>query len=307
MICACADDRFDALAAALASLAEQSLPPAETIVVIDHNPALAERVRERWPQILVATNDETRGVSTTRNVGVAASTGAIVAFLDDDAVASPDWIERMLAVYERPEVMAAGGAIEPLWESRPPRWFPVEFGWVVGCGYRGLPEELSSVRNVIGTNMSFRRDVFDGIDGFDHAIGRVGRLPVGCDETELCVRALQRWPERTIVYDPAMRVGHRVPQRRTKLSYFVARCYGEGRSKALIGERVGRRASLSTELRYTTHVLPSGVARGLRDAASGDASGAARSGAIVAGLAVTSAGFAMAWVRAIPARLRGRF
>lgn len=232
-----------------------------------------------------------RGVSTTRNAGVAAARGAVIAFLDDDAVAAPDWLERMLHAYEETSVMAAGGAIEPLWETRRPAWFPPEFGWVVGCGYTGLPDRPTKVRNVIGTNMSFRRDLFETIGGFDAAIGRVGRIPVGCDETELCVRAHQRWPGRAIVYDPDIRVSHRVPAHRTRFKYFLSRCYGEGRSKALISDRVGSRDALSTELRYVTRVLPAGVARGLLGALAGDPSGLGRSAAILAGLAVTSIGF----------------
>jgi hypothetical protein len=144
--------------------------------------------------------------------------------------------------------------------------------------------------------MSFRRDVFDAIGGFDSAIGRVGSLPVGCDETELCVRARQRWPERKIVHDPRVKVSHRVPLRRANLKYFVTRCYGEGRSKALVSERVGQRDALSTELRYATRILPAGVWHGIRDALVGDRHGLGRAGAIVVGLAVTSAGFAAARV-----------
>ena len=250
---------------------------------------------------MVAENDSVRGVSATRNVGVDRARGEVIAFLDDDAVAAPDWVGNMLRVYEEDAVMAVGGDIQPLWQTRQPAWFPDEFGWVVGCGYKGLPDRPTAVRNVIGTNMSFRRTVFDGIGGFDSAIGRVGSVPVGCDETELCVRAHQRWPERKIVHDPGVRVAHRVPARRTSLKYFIGRCYGEGRSKALISERVGQRDALSTEVRYVTHVLPAGVWRGLGDALLGDGSGLGRAAAIITGLTVTSIGFLGARVGGAPA------
>jgi glucosyl-dolichyl phosphate glucuronosyltransferase len=302
VICASADERFDDLVAATASVQAQTVRPRETIVVVDHNPSLAARVRERIAEVVVKENLGARGVSTTRNTGVAAARGAVVAFLDDDAIAAPDWLERMLHAYQETSVMAVGGAIEPLWETGRPAWFPPEFGWVVGCSYTGLPDRPATVRNVIGTNMSFRSDVFEAIGGFDSAIGRVGRLPVGCDETELCVRAHHRWPERTIVYDPHILVSHRVPARRTRVAYFLSRCYGEGRSKALISGRVGSRDALSTELRYVTRVLPAGVARGLRDTLAGDPSGVGRSAAILAGLAVTSIGFLSARI----AHLSGR-
>ena len=307
VICACADERFRDLVSAVESVAAQSAPALETIVVVDHNPGLAARLRERRGGLVVAENLETRGVSATRNIGIAAARGEVIAFLDDDAIAAADWIERMLAVYAADaSVMAVGGEIEPLWQVAPPAWFPGEFGWVVGCSYTGLPTSATDVRNVIGTNMSFRREVFDAVGGFDSSIGRVGRTPVGCDETELCVRARQHWPSRRIVFDPRVKVSHRVPVRRTRLRYFLLRCYGEGRSKALISERVGQRDALSTELRYVTHVLPAGVLKGIRDTLVGDGAGLGRAAAIVAGLAATSLGFLRVRVGGAPARLLAR-
>ena len=307
VICACADERFGDLVGAVESVAAQSVPALETIVVVDHNPGLAAKVRARCGGVVVADNLETRGVSATRNVGLATARGDVIAFLDDDAVAAGDWIERMLAVYAADgAVMAVGGEIEPLWQAPPPAWFPAEFGWVVGCGYTGLPTRATAVRNVIGTNMSFRREVFDAVGGFDSAIGRVGRVPVGCDETELCVRARQHWPSRRIVFDPQVKVSHRVPVRRARLRYFLLRCYGEGRSKALISERVGQRDALSTELRYVTHVLPAGVLKGIRDALFGDGAGLGRAAAILAGLTATSLGFLRVRVGGAPARLLAR-
>jgi GT2 family glycosyltransferase len=291
VICACADERFGDLGDAIESVAVQTVPAVETIVVVDHNPGLAERVGAGWPGVIVIENAEERGVSPARNTGLVAAKGSVIAFLDDDAVAAPDWLENMLRVYAEEAVMAVGGDIEPLWQSGRPAWFPSEFGWVVGCGYTGLPREPAAVRNVIGTNMSFRRDVFDAIGGFDSAIGRVGRLPVGCDETELCIRARRHWPERKIVHDPSVKVSHRVPSRRANLKYFVSRCYGEGRSKALVSDRVGQKDALSTEMRYATRTLPAGVWHGITDAVVGDRYGLGRAGAIVVGLAVTSAGF----------------
>ena len=104
------------------------------------------------------------------------------------------------------------------------------------------------------------------------------------------MRAHQRWPARTIIYDPGVRVAHRVPARRASVAYFLARCYGEGRSKALVSERVGRRDALSSELAYATRVLPAGVAaRAARRDRAATAPASARATAIVAGLAATAA------------------
>jgi hypothetical protein len=140
--------------------------------------------------------------------------------------------------------------------------------------------------------MSFRREVFDEVGGFRTEIGRVGSTPAGCEETELCIRAGQRWPERQVLYDPLVRVRHRVPARRGEWSYFLSRCFAEGRSKAVVARLAGAGDALSTERSYALRVLPAGVARGIRDTLSGrDRAGFRRAGAIVAGLSVTAAGF----------------
>jgi hypothetical protein len=145
--------------------------------------------------------------------------------------------------------------------------------------------------------MSFRREVFDEVGGFDSRIGRQGALPIGCDETELCIRAGRRWPDRDVVYDPAARVAHNVPAQRGSWRYFVSRCYSEGRSKAVVARLVGSQRALTTELRYTTHVLPAGFVSSLNDALfRADRNGFARAAAIVVGLGCTSLGFAAGWI-----------
>ena len=299
VICTYSSERWDDLVHAVDSVRGQTVEPLEIVLVVDHDQELVRRARERWPDISVIENPRQRGVSNARNAGVVRAGGSVIAFLDDDATAHPRWLESMLRVYEDSSVIGVGGNIEPDWEAGRPRWFPDEFGWVVGCAYTGLPDHRSPVRNVIGANMSFRRDVFGELGGFESRLGRVGTLPIGCDETEFSIRVGQRWPERRIVYDPDVRVRHRVPARRGRWGYFVSRCYAEGRSKALVASLVGSRDALSTELRYSIRVLPAGIARGVRDAvAEGDASGLGRAGAIVAGLVATALGFAGGWVEA---------
>lgn len=293
VICAYSLDRWSDLVAAVQSGIYQSASPREVIVVVDHNPTLLGLVRSRLPEVVAIENTRPRGLSGARNSGIAAASGAIVAFLDDDAVAALDWLARLAASFADDRVMGVGGTIEPHWEDAAPRWFPQEFLWVVGCTYRGMPETTAQIRNPIGANMAFRRDVFDEIGGFQSGIGRLGTRPVGCEETELCIRASQRWPHREVRYEPRARVWHRVPSSRARWTYFRDRCYAEGLSKALVSQLVGASDGLSSERTYTLRTLPAGACKGLGDGLMrGDLSGAARAVAIVAGLAVTTAGYA---------------
>ena len=156
IICAYADARWDALRAAIQSLRDQTVRPSELIVVIDHNPPLFERARRAFEGARVAENQQARGLSGARNTGVALARGEVLAFLDDDACAAADWLERLLSGYSDASVIGVGGAIQPQWAAARPAWFPAEFDWVVGCTYRGMPVAQAPVRNLIGANMSLR-------------------------------------------------------------------------------------------------------------------------------------------------------
>ena len=292
VICAYTEDRWDDLLAAIASCASQTHPPQETIVVSDHNPALLARLHAQAPSAFAIANAERQGLSGARNSGVAVAVGEIVAFLDDDAVADADWLQWLTAPYVDETVIGVGGAIDPIWPRSRPLGLPPEFDWVVGCSYRGLPETQSPVRNMIGANMSLRRAVFEEVGGFRSGMGRIGATPLGCEETELCIRARRRHPTASIIYEPRARVLHRVSPGRTGWRYFRARCYAEGLSKAAVAGHAGRRDGLASERSYTLRTLPRGVLRGIVETLTlRDTAGVLRGLGILAGLLVTTSGY----------------
>lgn len=297
VICAYTLDRWADLVASVESARQQRPSPREVIVVIDHNDDLLRRAQvELLPSIVVA-NIGTRGLSGARNSGVDAASGDIVAFLDDDAAAAEGWLAALTAPFADPHVVGTGGGAEAVWTAPRPSWFPDEFGWVVGCSYRGLPVTRAPVRNPIGCNMAFRRAALLEVGGFRDEVGRVGTLPAGCEETELSIRLLDSRPTDTIMFEPAAVVHHHVAANRSQWSYFRSRCYHEGRSKAVVSRLRGRRSGLSSEFRYTAVVLPTGVGRALGSVVHGDLAGLGRAAAIVAGLGFTTAGYLAAGVR----------
>jgi glycosyltransferase involved in cell wall biosynthesis len=299
VICVYTEERWSDIVAAVASVAVQRVPPLETIVVVDHNPDLGRRVRKELPSVRVVDNDGSRGLSDARNGGVRAARGETIAFLDDDARADPGWTKAMLAGYADPAVAGVGGTARPIWQTGSrPHWMPEEFDWVVGCSYRGQPTHPARVRNFLGCNMSFRREAFDAAGRFDTAVGRVGTRPVGGEETEFCIRLQRAWPSAILLYDPAVAVSHAVPASRARWGYFLSRCYSEGLSKAIVSRLAGADAGLASERRYVAATLPLGALRHLGHVFTRrDPAGLARAGAIVVGLAVTTAGYLVGRVR----------
>jgi GT2 family glycosyltransferase len=294
VVCTYTDRRRPELLDALRSLRRQSRDPHEVIVVVDHNPALLGWLRAQAPDVLAIENRQGPGLSGARNSGVRTARGSVVAFLDDDAVADAGWVECLSAAYRDPAILGAGGSVLPDWERRP-SWFPEEFEWVVGCTYRGLPLRRSAVRNLIGCNMSFRREVFEQLGGFTTRLGRVAGRPLGCEETELCIRIGEHSPSRTLLYDPAVKVHHRVPRERSTLRYFVSRCYSEGISKAELARLAGGDRGLASERSYALRTLPSGIWGDLKAAClHAEAAPLGRAAAIFVGFCFTLAGFAAA-------------
>lgn len=301
VICAYTDKRWDDVRSAIAGLGIQSVPPAQVILVIDHNPALLERCRAELdqpvgpggPLVEVVANAGVKGASGSRNTGVAHVTADVIAFLDDDATPEPSWVERLLAPYLDPAVEAVGGTALPVWPTggRPDQ-LTGELNWIVGCTYTGQPTEQAVVRNLMGCNMSVRREAFDAIGGFDETTGRVGTIPLGCEETELCIRLLQRRPDARIVFEPAALVHHRVTSQRTTWAYLRSRSLAEGLSKATMAGTVGTKDATSTERDYVRRVLTAGVRRELGRGLRGNAAGWRGAGGIVTALGFTTWGYA---------------
>jgi GT2 family glycosyltransferase len=297
-ICAYDDDRWDHLLAAVESATQQVVRPHEIIIVIDHNSRLFTRITQVYasagntPSVIVVENKGMRGISDARNTAIAASSGELVALLDDDAIAAPNWLARLNSYMDDPAVLAVGGAVDPQWLAPQPWWFPEEFLWVVGCTYRGMPTTRAEVRNVSGGCMLLRRSVAETVGGFRTEIGRIGKRPASCEETELCIRARQRFTAGKIIFEPEARISHVVPAARTRWSYFHSRCYFEGRSKALITRLVGAQDGLASERQYSMHALPAGISRHLFAVLrNGDLRGIGRAATIVSGVAFAAVGY----------------
>lgn len=292
IICCYTEERLQDIREAVASVQRQTRPPKEVILAVDNNSALYELLKaEANGQVRVVLNDTTGGLSATRNVGIATAQGDLLAFLDDDAVAEPEWLANLVAPFDDTRVIGAGGQAILNWaEGRPP-WFPDDLDWTVGGSFPWLPLSQAEVRNPHGHNMCFRRQAFTCVGLFHSSVGRVANGGQAGEEAELCLRLKRQVPEAKIVYQPSSLIRHKVPPARGRWRYVLRRSYQEGLCKARI-EQLARAHGvrpLSTESAYLRYLLlraiPSRLGRFWHPAAL------AQAAAIVLCIAVTGTGY----------------
>jgi GT2 family glycosyltransferase len=257
IICAYTMRRWDRLQLSVRSAIEQN-GVNKVLLVIDHNDELlsaANRLYANEPQVHVLPNTATQGLSGARNTGVAASTAELVAFLDDDAVAAPNWLGALREVLREEHATVTGGRAEPEWiGGKAGKWLPDETLWVVGCSFTGQATQVTRVRNVMGCSMLFKREAIVSAGNFNEATGRVGTLPIGAEETELCIRISQQNPSAKVMFVPQSIVHHEVSPDRLTYKYLVRRGWYEGISKAYITAKLPKNV-LGTESGYAVMLV----------------------------------------------------
>ena len=103
------------------------------------------------------------------------------------------------------------------------------------------------------------------------------------------IELVRHHPTTRIVRHAAFSVSHTVSADRVTLSYFLRRCFHEGRSKAILTRLCGQRSSLASERRYTTQTLPTGLWNARRRPG--------RMLALIAGLTTAAGGYLMGLIQ----------
>jgi glycosyltransferase involved in cell wall biosynthesis len=304
VVCTHTTDRYPYLRAAVESVLEGSYDDRELVVVSDGSEAVAERARADFgdrEDVRVLELEENLGLLGARNAGARAAEGEVVAFIDDDAVADEAWLAELVRVYEEERIdgrepLAAGGRMTPLWVAGRPAYLPEEFYWLVGVTHRGFADGPGEVRNTPGSNISFRREVFLELDGFNTEIGgRKGDNHLQGGETELCAR-LRGEHGMGVYYTPDAEVAHRVFHYRTKPGWLLRRAFWQGYSKramsVLVPESAGEEGQFLSRL--LGEFLPDRLAGLARDPG---VVAAARLVALVLFTAVVGIGYAYGTLR----------
>lgn len=244
----CTFNRSSSLPAALDSLVAQEIPDSVRweVVVVDNNST--DQTREtignyckRYPQRFRYLFEAEQGLSRARNAGIRAAQGEILAFLDDDVVAEPNWLCNLTAYLDDAHWAGAGGRIVPPSGFQPPNWLTLggdmDLGGPLALFDLGtVPGELK--RAPYGTNMAFRRSMFEKYGDFRVDLGRCGNGHLSGEDTEFGNRLLAG-AER-LRYEPSAVVHHPVPAERLSARYFRNWWFDFGRGRII--ERIRRPA-----------------------------------------------------------------
>lgn len=251
----CTHNRAGYLRKALQSLVDQTLAPwsYEIIVVDNGSQDNTKQVVSEFSNVpnLRYLSEPIIGVSRARNTGWRKAEGVYVAYLDDDAVASPGWLAKFIEVFEtfEPSLGAVGGRIEPIWEVPRPDWLSDKLlGFLSVVHWCDVPMILNEQQWLPGCNIAYPRELLQRAGGFREELGRQGTKLQSNEENNL----RQQLDSRGFcsLYHPEIVVGHHVAAPRLTKKWFRERAYWQGVSDALMltpcnGIRVALRAWLA--------------------------------------------------------------
>ena len=265
----CTHNRDNYLGAAIDSLLSQDFATEFEVIVVDNGS------KDNTKKIVEQRLDNPRlkyiyepilGLSVARNTGAQASSSGILAYLDDDAVASKGWLQVLYSAYQsNPKLAIAGGKVTLLWppNTNPPHW--LSKGLAGNLGAYDLGSQVVSIEKPgltpRGLNYSIRRSFLDDIGGFDTNLGRVGKNLLSNEELQMTELALEKGWE--VAYLPDALVAHNVSEERIKRSWFFSRGWWQGISECYREQLAGKAGA--GQLKRGSEKLIRGLYKALRN------------------------------------------
>lgn len=264
-ICICTHNRASDVEDCLSALMSQWNDQCIEVIIVDSasRPEHAERLvtlTHKWPK-LVYIRSEIAGLSVARNIGIQAAKGEWIAFLDDDAVPFPDYIDRAIesVTSMEPDVAFFGGRLKPRWPTaEPPR---IGKMWM---NFLSLIDDPTPIRltesgMIFGANLFYRRRVLTNrVTAFDPSLGRVGNCLLSGEEINLHSSLLKEGYQCRYVGTVAAE--HKVSEQRLTLEWIKQRAYWDGITLIAIaklsGEPPARATSLSRQLAKVALLWP---------------------------------------------------
>lgn len=236
----CTHNRADYLERALAGIARLKFPPDRFEVIVVDN-ASTDDTRQRTALFqnkrhsVRYLQEPVLGLSVARNTGWREARGQYIAYLDDDAIPSEEWLARAAEVVAegRGDIGMFGGRVDPIWEVPRPAWLGDNLLSLLSMVDLGTePRYVDEDFGIVGANMIIPRVLLERFGGFSPQIGRIGSSLLSSEEV-LLKRTLAKGGYRGY-YQPDVYVRHHAPAERLTHEWFLQRFYWQGRSSAAL-------------------------------------------------------------------------
>jgi glycosyltransferase involved in cell wall biosynthesis len=235
----CSYNRASYISDALTSLYVQSsgLDDFEVIIVDNNSTDNTKEVYAQWRQTntngqFTFISETKQGASFARNTGAAIAKGEWVCFMDDDAVATIDYVKNIIKhIQDQPFTVGFGGRIIPKYIPAEPKWMSYYVSSLVGnFDYAPTACAFENGKYPLESNMIVKKSVYDQIGGFNVNLpGVVGTLRIGGEGKELFYKIIALG--HTIYYDPSICVHHVVEVKKLTSEYMYRVASGIGRGE----------------------------------------------------------------------------
>jgi glycosyltransferase involved in cell wall biosynthesis len=254
----CSYNRASYISDALNSLYLQTagLNAFEAIIVDNNSTDNTAEVFSQWRAAhtngsFTYITETNQGASFARNTGAAAAKGQWLCFMDDDAVATPNYVENILKhIQNKPDAVGFGGRIIPKYIPAEPTWMSYYVSSLVGnFDYAPNACAFENGKYPLESNMIVKKDVYDAIGGFNTALpGVVGTLRIGGEGKELFYKILALG--HTIYYDPEICVHHVVEVKKLTSEYMYRVASGIGRGEKTRTKAISNAAYIKKIIEY---------------------------------------------------------
>lgn len=228
----CTRNRAEWLKPALESLLAQDLPRDRyEILVVDNastdsTPTVCATYAGQGVRYVLESQV---GLSHARNAGLRHARADLIAYLDDDAEATPGWLSaaRTCFLSVKPSPVWVGGPVHLIWSQPRPEWIDGVLEEALGALDLGAEARwLSTDERLVGCNSCFSKTALEQAGGFNARLGRIGRLLLSGEETELQRRFESR--NQRLYYHPDVKMTHHVALERLAPAFFYRRFYWGG-------------------------------------------------------------------------------
>ncbi len=234
----CTYNRRSYLKKAIDSIINQTFDPdLYELIIVDNNSTDGTKdfVLNNYSHSRVKVrylHEPNQGLSHCRNTGLRNASFEYIAYIDDDGIAYPDWLENMAKGIKNQNEKFAGitGAIFPIWEIPRPRWlldldrltmfysiYYPDKRTVIGYGY------------VFGGNMVWKKSLLIECGGFNTKLGRVKNNLISGEESLTAEKIEKKGYE--FIYDPKMRIKHHIHKSRISIMWLIKRSFWGGYSR----------------------------------------------------------------------------